>query len=119
MDQLALTLSSSHPDPKVLRTLVFVRRLALLLVALVAACIFLAWLSPAFARVMPASWNLMKVDTSLCILLCCLALQLCQSRRYRNADRLRQLVVGVTAAIVLLYSPSFNTSVVETWASTP
>src|ERR1700733_5150355 len=97
--KLAVTLSSGHPDPKVLRTLVFLRRASLLGISFISALTLLAWVVPSVDWLMPLSWSLMKANTALCILLLCFSLQLIHARRSRSLQLLSHTLAAVVAVI--------------------
>jgi diguanylate cyclase (GGDEF)-like protein len=95
--KLAVTLSSGHPDPKVLRTLVFIRRASLLGISFISALTLLAWIVPGIDWLMPLSWSLMKANTALCLLLLCFSLQLIHARRTRAIQLLSHALAAVVA----------------------
>jgi diguanylate cyclase (GGDEF)-like protein len=97
--KLAVTLSSGHPDPKVLRTLVFIRRASLLGISFVSALTLFAWIIPGIDWLMPLSWSLMKVNTALCLLLLCVSIQLIHARRSRALQLLSHILAAVVAVI--------------------
>lgn len=97
--KLAVTLSSGHPDPKVLRTLVFIRRASLLGISFISALTLLAWIIPSVDWLMPISWSLMKANTALCILFLCLSLQLIHARRSRQLHLLSNALAAIVAII--------------------
>jgi diguanylate cyclase (GGDEF)-like protein len=97
--KLAVTLSSGHPDPKVLRTLVFIRRASLLGISFISALTLLAWIVPGIDWLMPLSWSLMKANTALCLLLLCFSLQLIHARRTRAIQLLSHALAAVVAVI--------------------
>jgi diguanylate cyclase (GGDEF)-like protein len=97
--KLAVTLSSGHPDPKVLRTLIFVRRVCLLIIVLIAMAVLLAWIVPGIDWLMPVSWHRMKVNTAICLLFLSLSLQLGHAKRTPRADLLNQAFAIATAVI--------------------
>ncbi len=99
--KLAVTLSSGHPDPKVLRTLVFIRRASLLGISLISALTLLAWIVPAIDWLMPLSWSQMKANTALCILFLCLSLHLIHARRSRHLQLLSHALAASVAIISL------------------
>ena len=99
MAKLAVKLSSGHPDPKVLRTLIFVRRVSLLIIAFITAVTLLAWTIPAIDWLMPVNWHLMKANTAICLLLLSFSLQLSHARHSRHAGLLSHTLAVVVALI--------------------
>ena len=99
MAKLAPKLSSGHPDPKVIHTLIFVRRVSLLIVAFITTAVLLAWTIPAIDWLMPVNWHQMKADTAICLLLLSISLQVSHSRRSRHADLLSHILAIVVAFI--------------------
>ena len=96
--KLAVTLSSGHPDPKVLRTLTFIRRASLLGIVFVNAVTLFAWRVPAIDWLLPVSWHLLKANTTLCILLLCVSLQLIHGR----LTRAKQFISHALATLVAI-----------------
>ena len=99
MAKQAVTLSSGHPDPKVLRTLTFIRRASILSIAIVNAVTLLAWAFPAIDWLMPIGWNLLKANTALCILTLCCSLQLIHATRTRTVQLVSHILAIVVAVI--------------------
>jgi diguanylate cyclase (GGDEF)-like protein len=95
----AVTLSSGHPDPKVLRTLTFIRRASILSIAFVNAVTLLAWAFPAIDWLMPIGWNLLKANTALCILTLCCSLQLIHASRTRTIQLISHILAILVAII--------------------
>ena len=99
MAKLAPKLSSGHPDPKVIHTLIFVRRVSLVIVAFITTVVLLAWTISAIDWLMPVNWHLMKANTALCLLLLSIGLQLSHARRSRHAELLSHTLAILVALI--------------------
>ena len=99
MAKPAVTLSSGHPDPKVLRTLTFVRRVSVLAIASVNAVTLIAWAFPIVGSLLPAGWHLLKANAALCILALCCSVQLSRLKRSRTHQLLSK---GIALAVALL-----------------
>jgi diguanylate cyclase (GGDEF)-like protein len=105
MVRAPMPLSSNQPDPRVLHVFAALQRLCLVIVTFISVVTLSAWLLPPLARVLPASWDQMKANAALCILLSATSLTLSRSRRSIRSIRIsRVLALAVTfiAAITAL-----------------
>jgi diguanylate cyclase (GGDEF)-like protein len=100
MVRTARPLSSHEPDLRVLAVLGVIQQICVILIAVVASVILVAWLVPAVRPELPAGWNIMKANTAVMVLLCGLSIALNQPLRSARSVLASRLI----AVFVLLFS---------------
>jgi diguanylate cyclase (GGDEF)-like protein len=69
-----------RPDPGVLETLGFVRKICLMAVAAFSIVLICAWLIPTTRDLLPVGWGIMRINTALCAFFCASNLALFDSK---------------------------------------
>ncbi|GAB3675927.1 GGDEF domain-containing protein [Salinisphaera aquimarina] len=101
IDTTTTRLSSNQPDMRVVRRVARAQTIALLIVAATGIGIVTAWLVPAFAALLPASWSVMKANTALALVLGCASLYLSRERRTPGQLQVSRVLAGVAFIISL------------------
>lgn len=109
---------ADQPDIRLITGLAWAKNLALIVSFPLAGMILLAWLMPGFASGLPRDWSLMKVNTSLVMMLGVLSLALLSpdgSAHRRVIGRALALLVLVGSATALVAHATGLTFPLETW----
>ena len=92
-------LSSGQPDTRILASLSKIQTACIYAACSLAAITFLGWVVPLIGRHLPPFWGLMKVNSTVLTLACCLSLFLWQPRR---SQRSLAVARALAVAVILL-----------------
>lgn len=114
MPNIDPVLPFSEPDQKLLNKQASFKRGCLAVVATLAFLSLAAWIIPTLGRLMPYSWQLMKVESAVAALLCALSLQFSERRQSTPMHRIALVfaVLVVMLASIVLIEYSFHVDLV-------
>jgi diguanylate cyclase (GGDEF)-like protein len=104
MAKLTPVLSTSEPDPALLRILAPIKRACLAAIAIVSGITLFAWFVPALGSFLPDGWRLMTATTALGLLLSALSFEFSESRypiRTHRISRLLALLIALLGTAIL------------------